>query len=141
MRHNVMHIAKVLLVNLMLIAFPSAWAGDKPDPDLRGTSEPNGLVVSIYSKLTPIPINQIHSWLIHVNTQNGDPVDDAVIKVNGGMPEHNHGLPTSPQITRNLGNGEYLLEGMKFHMNGHWQITVSISHDDAEDAVTFDMAL
>ena len=34
------------------------------------------------------------------------------------MPEHNHGFPTAPRVTENLGEGDYLLEGMRFNMGG-----------------------
>ena len=60
----------------------------------------NGLfLVSWTSDPTPPPLNQIHTWTIHVETADGQPVEDADITVNGGMPQHGHGLPTSPQVT------------------------------------------
>lgn len=36
------------------------------------------------------------------------------------MSQHGHGLPTRPQVTQNLGNGDYLVEGTKFQMGGWW---------------------
>jgi hypothetical protein len=42
---------------------------------------------------------------------NGEPVENATIAVDGDMPEHGHGLPTCPQVTKYLGNGDYLVEG------------------------------
>ena len=39
-----------------------------------------------------------------------------------GMPDHDHGLPTQPQVTSRLENGDYLLEGVRFHMPGKWQL-------------------
>ncbi|MGI9227383.1 MAG: FixH family protein, partial [Gammaproteobacteria bacterium] len=65
----------------------------------------------------------------------------ADIKVDGGMPEHNHGFPTRPQVTKNLGDGCYLLEGMKFHMGGLWTISISITDNNVSDNVTFDLNL
>ncbi len=58
-----------------------------------------------------------------------------------GMPVHDHGLPTLPLATQNLGDGDYLVEGMKFHMNGWWQVTLSIVSGDDSDSVTFDLQL
>ena len=44
----------------------------------------------------------------------------AAITVDGGMPQHGHGFPTRPRVTRDLDDGTYLLEGMKFSMTGWW---------------------
>ncbi|MGI9305131.1 MAG: FixH family protein [Gammaproteobacteria bacterium] len=97
--------------------------------------------VSFDSKLDPIAINQIHSWVVHVRTDEGLPVDDAKISVVGGMPQHHHGMPTVPTATQYLGNGDYLVEGMKFHMNGQWQVTVTVDKLGRNDSVTFDLEL
>jgi hypothetical protein len=53
------------------------------------------------------------------------------------MPQHGHGLPTRPQVTRELPDGTYLLEGMKFSMTGWWEIKLAIQTTDAADKVTF----
>ncbi len=83
--------------------------------------------VSYKSQQHPITINRMHSWVLHVETAGGQPVANADITLLGGMPEHNHGLPSSPRMTQYLGNGEYLIEGIRFHMNGSWEITITIS--------------
>jgi hypothetical protein len=83
--------------------------------------------VSYKSQQQPITINRMHSWVLHVETAGGQPVANADITLLGGMPEHDHGLPTSPRMTQYLGNGEYLIEGIRFHMNGSWEITITIS--------------
>ena len=53
------------------------------------------------------------------------------------MPQHGHGLPTRPQVTRELADGTYLLEGMKFSMTGWWEIKLAIQTAEAADKVTF----
>ena len=45
------------------------------------------------------------------------------LKVDGDMPQHGHGLPTRPRVTRNLGNGDYQIEGVKFQMGGATPLT------------------
>jgi hypothetical protein len=89
----------------------------------------------------PIVINQIHSWTLHVATPEGKPVTDAAITVDGDMPQHGHGLPTRPQVTKNLGNGDYLVEGMKFQMGGWWVVDFTIDAGGKRDTVRFNMIL
>ena len=102
----------------------------------------NGLfIVSAVSQLDPVVINETHSWVIHIETADETPVIDADISIDGGMPEHNHGFPTAPRITENLGDGGYLLEGMRFNMGGVWVLTLEISSGDQTDSVTFEFEL
>ena len=97
--------------------------------------------VSIDSNLDPVAINQIHTWNLHVETPEGQPVESADITVGGGMPQHNHGFPTSPQVTKNLGGGDYLVEGVKFNMAGWWEMSFDITGDGQTDSVTFNVVL
>ena len=105
------------------------------------TSDEGMFVISYASELQPVSINRIHNWIIHVETSDGRPVDGASITLVGGMPDHDHGLPTVPLATQSLGDGNYLVEGVKFHMNGWWQITVSITAGSEVDSVIFDLQL
>lgn len=91
--------------------------------------------VSYESELQPIEINRIHNWSLHIAGADGDPVRNAKIEVIGGMPLHNHGLPTRPLVTEELGDGNYRLEGMRFHMAGDWQLTITIVADGKTDTV------
>lgn len=97
--------------------------------------------VSYVSSPEVVPVNQMHQWTLHIETDDGHPVDDATINVDGDMPQHGHGLPTRPQVTKNLGNGDYLVEGMKFQMGGWWVMDFTISADGQTDAVHFNMML
>ena len=97
--------------------------------------------VSYAPKHSPIGINQLHSWIIHVASPDGLPVTDATIAVDGDMPQHGHGLPTQPQVTKNLGNGDYLVEGMKFQMSGWWVVDFTIDAAGQHDTGRFNMIL
>jgi hypothetical protein len=85
------------------------------------------------------PLNRIHSWTLNVATPDGRPVEDATITVDGDMPEHGHGLPTRPQVTQYLGNGDYLVEGLRFQMGGWWIVTFTITAGGQTDQVTFNL--
>jgi len=97
--------------------------------------------VHFTSKLDPIVINTMHAWIIHIKDKDKNPILNAEVTVDGGMPEHNHGLPTQPRVTKNLGDGCYLLEGMRFHMGGWWTVRITIVDEGIQDSVTFDLQL
>jgi hypothetical protein len=40
-------------------------------------------------------------------------------------------------VTQELGDGTYLLEGMKFSMTGWWEIKLAIQSNEDADKVTF----
>jgi hypothetical protein len=100
----------------------------------------NGLFqVSWSSDASTVPLNQIHSWRLHIETPDGQPVEDASVLVEGGMPQHGHGLPTNPQVTEYLGDGDYLVEGMRFQMTGFWEVRFVISSGGQSDSITFNL--
>lgn len=93
--------------------------------------------VAIQSLADPIAINKMHTWEIRLRLPSGEAVSGARISVDGGMPQHGHGLPTQPRVTRELGDGRYLLEGMKFSMPGWWEIKLKVAAASGSDDVTF----
>lgn len=104
-------------------------------------SEQQSFQASYHCELKPIPINRMHSWVLELQTADGEPLENAEISVDGGMPDHDHGLPSSPQVTRYLGDGRYQVEGLKFHMNGWWQVEFHVTTGGDEDSVRFDLML
>ena len=102
----------------------------------------NGLYrLSFSSSLNPIRINRLHSWTIRLETMGGRGVTSAQFDVTGGMPIHDHGLPTEPIVTRDFGNGDYLLEGIRFHMRGYWEIVISVNSAAGSDTVVVKLTL
>ena len=94
--------------------------------------------ITLQSKTEPIPLNKIHQWILHVKDKNELPVSDATILLDGGMPAHNHGLPTQPSAT-SLGEGSYLIDGIKFSMTGVWELWVYIQTDKITDRVRLEL--
>ncbi len=109
------------------------------DMSTTRTSEFGLFTVSYTADQEPIPFNEMHRWTLHVETADGVPVETATIAVDGGMPQHDHGLPTAPEVTENLGGGDYRLEGVKFQMNGWWEIKVVIDDGEDQDEITFNL--
>lgn len=117
---------------------------DEVPADLDTSTErktDNGHFVVSISSENDAMINEIHSWTLHIETSDGTPVEDAVVTVGGGMPQHGHGLPTQPEVTENLGGGDYLVEGVKFQMMGWWELSFDITAGDMEDSITFNLVL
>jgi hypothetical protein len=98
-------------------------------------------VVTLQPPARPAAINQLHAWQVKLVAPTGAPVPNARIKVDGGMPQHGHGLPTRPQVTRELPDGGYLIEGMKFSMTGWWEIKLAIDDPAGADRVTINTAV
>ncbi|HEY0158844.1 MAG TPA: FixH family protein [Thermoanaerobaculia bacterium] len=71
----------------------------------------------------------------------GEPVANAGITVDGGMPQHGHGLPTRPRVTKNLGNGWYEVGGLRFNMGGWWELELTIDGPAGTDTVTFNLSV
>ena len=136
-KNRVMKIIRFIFVLLVLLPITT----EAQESQTTKPTENKHFQVSFESKLDPIVINTMHAWKICVVNNSNQPANNAEIKVDGGMPEHNHGLPTRPLVTQTLGEGCYLLEGMKFHMGGWWTVTLSITDSDIQDSVTFDLNL
>ena len=88
-----------------------------------------------------IPQGKLQRWTLHMETATGAPVDSAVVSVDGGMPQHGHGLPTKPRVTRALGNGDHLVEGLKFNMGGWWVVKFRVNAAAGTDSLVFNVKL
>ncbi len=99
------------------------------------------LVLSFTTPDGEIEINRMHSWVLHVENANGEAIEGAEVTVDGGMPAHNHGLPTRPRVTAELGGGDYRIDGMRFHMRGKWRIVVTVVTDDGTSTGTITLNL
>ncbi len=116
----------------------------KPPADLdygrTRASEGGQYLATVRTAGDSIPQGKLHTWTLHLETAGGISVDTAAISVDGGMPQHGHGLPTKPVVTKHLGNGDYLVEGMKFNMGGWWVVKFRIGAA-VGDSVVFNLKL
>ena len=133
----------LILVSAIFMGVMMALNPVPSDLDTSTTrSSDNGLFKVSYTPASGIvPVNQMHQWTLHVETADGQPVENATITLDGDMPQHGHGLPTRPQVTEYLGNGDYLVEGLKFQMGGWWVMDFVITAEGQSDMVQFNMLL
>lgn len=124
--------ATALALALTACATPGDLDVSLHHPSVRGR-----FVVQMEPPTTAPALHQIHSWHIKLTSPDGAPVRDARIAVDGGMPQHGHGLPTRPQVTREVTAGTYLMEGMKFSMTGWWEIRLAIEAAEGADTAVF----
>ena len=85
----------------------------------------------------PLVKGKLQVVRLALTDSEGRRVDGATLGVDGGMPEHGHGLPTQPRITRALGDGRYLVEGVKFNMGGDWTLRVEVVGPSGADVAVF----
>jgi len=112
----------------LLLLGAQAAIGQFSEEPILSVQTSKGITVDIYSEIAPLDINRIHSWQLRLTDAQGSPVSNAQIELVGGMPEHDHGMPTQPQITDETETGSYLLEGMRFHMPGKWLLDIQLTY-------------
>ena len=101
----------------------------------------NGLYTATIETDRALAIGPMLSIRIAVQDAQRQSVDSAVITISGGMPQHGHGLPTQPRVTRMLGDGRYQVDGLKFSMGGWWVLTFQIDGSRGTDSVSFNLNL
>jgi hypothetical protein len=100
-----------------------------------------GRYVATLEPAKPLHPRQMQTVRVTVRDAEGRAIDEAQISVDGGMPQHGHGLPTRPRVTRNLGDGIYEIEGVRFNMGGWWEFKLTIAGSRGADTVMFNLAL
>lgn len=129
----------ILPIVLTWLACAPALADDAA-PDLTATAV-SGVRLDVFSDLSPLTINRIHSWRIHLQDAAGRPYAAHRLELSGGMPEHDHGLPTVPAASPTGNPGEFLLEGMRFHMPGRWLLDFTLFGPQGTETVSLELQL
>lgn len=100
-----------------------------------------GRYVATLEPARPLRRRQMQTVRVVVRDTDGRAIDEAQIAIDGGMPQHGHGLPTRPRVTRALGDGAYDIEGVRFNMGGWWEFRLAITGAHGTDTVTFNLDL
>jgi hypothetical protein len=127
---------------LLVATLTSCMLFARPPKDLdysrTRVSESGAYRATIQPPGDSIPQGRLQSWTLHLETASGAPVDGATVGVDGGMPQHGHGLPTKPRARR-VGEGQYLVEGLKFNMGGWWVVKFRVASPAGSDSIVFNV--
>ena len=134
------------LLALLLATFALltvAACASQPAADQFGfgprTSAQNRYTATIEPPAQPLKPRRMMKLQVTIRDAAGHPVDGASIDVDGGMPQHGHGLPTKPRVTKNLGDGRYEIEGLRFNMGGWWELRLAVQSPAGADRVVFNL--
>ncbi len=145
MKIKLLQTLAILLTGGLITSTGYAETKDQPYASIEAAvtklSEEGRYNVTLYTDNTAVPMKKIHSWTLHIETKDGEIVEDAKVFVFGGMPAHQHDFPTKPRVKQYLGKGNYKVEGIKFSMPGHWEMRFNIKRKDQRDRVVFDINL
>ncbi len=134
-----------LLATILVTLSACAGNATRPPASEFGTgprTSARGLYVATLHGATALKPRKLYTLQVAVATAaNGEAIPEATITIDGGMPQHGHGLPTRPRITRNLGAGAYELSGLRFNMGGWWVLELTITTPAGTDTVTFNLSV
>ena len=88
----------------------------------------------------PLRTGRMQAVAVRLTDGAGRPVESAAVEVDGGMPQHGHGLPTRPRAV-SAGGGTYRIAGLKFNMGGWWEVKLRITGPAGRDSVVFNLDL
>lgn len=84
---------------------------------------------------------QLHIYKLNKSSKDGkkNQLKNAKIMLEGGMPAHHHGLPTTPVVSWFAADNLYQIKGLKFSMPGDWFLRFHIKESDSSlvDRVEF----
>ncbi len=142
---------RVILTGLVFVALAAGCdpgpAGPEPDAQadrsgresrplvLEGLSDSGNYRIHARPAASPVGLHQMHDWVVGIELAGAASEVPTGLLFDGGMPAHGHGFVTRPRVTQNLGGGEFLVEGVKFHMPGAWVLQITVLGPNGGDPV------
>jgi hypothetical protein len=65
---------------------------------------------------------------------------DVELSVAAAMPEHGHGMNRVPKVSKR-DDGSFLVDGMLFHMTGHWELYLDVTRGAVTERAQCDIVL
>lgn len=132
--------APLIVAACAALTAPTGGLADAPQ-EWQQRSERSHFVARLRPHDGDIDIGVFEKWILELRAADGAPVDQARIAIGGGMPGHGHGLPTQPLVTDYLGDGQYLIEGVRLSMAGRWILAFGVETQRARDRLIFEMVV
>ncbi len=101
----------------------------------------SGQYIATLEPQRALQVGKMQSVRVVLTDSTGHRVPHAYITVDGGMPQHRHGLPTQPHVSAAAEDGIYLVDGVKFNMGGWWVLRLHVEAASGSDSITFNLAL
>jgi sugar lactone lactonase YvrE len=87
------------------------------------------------------PVNELFGFEIGIAEGCGAgarPLGEATVTVDAVMPQHRHGMNTQARV-RGRGDGRYVVEGVRLHMSGHWEIHFDVARGGVIERAQIDV--
>ena len=138
-----------LLLGLVLLgasacAHLAIWPGEKPPAsefNLGPRASEHGLYSVTLQPAEALRVRRLQTISVLLQDAAGQAIRGATLSVDGGMPQHGHGLPTQPRATPAAADGVYAIEGLRFNMGGWWVLALTIDGPRGADRVIFHLQL
>lgn len=137
-------IVTVILLTLTACGLSMLFGtGVEPPPSsefgLGPRTSDQGLYTAKIETEQPMRARKMQSLRLLIEDSSGKALKDAAIDVDGGMPQHGHGLPTLPRVISTAENGIYEIQGVRFSMGGWWELKLAIATPAGDDSITFNI--
>ena len=118
-------------------AAPSVAATQCDGPGAKVESD---RVVVVYRTVPPkVAVGQHFAVEARVCAKGAGPAPTA-LRVDADMPAHRHGMNYRTKVSAK-GNGQYVAEGLLFHMPGHWRLLFDVDGGGRTERLTADLTL
>ena len=109
---------------------------EKGETLLEGFTTGESYFVNVETDPSSIPFNEYFSVQVQVFEDEAQEtaLEDITVSVNATMPTHGHGMNEDPTISAPE-NGRFIAEGLKWHMEGEWELTIYVDNESIAFAV------
>ena len=87
------------------------------------------------------PRRGMNAWKLIVTDKAGAPISDAEVTVTGTMPDHQHGWPTPPTITKGADGMTFDFAQLNLSMAGVWTVTFEVKMKSVDGTITTEATL
>jgi DNA-binding beta-propeller fold protein YncE len=107
---------------------PEASPGTDRLPPSMCSNDESFRVTLIGNPPFRVPGNELFSFEMGIvaGCRTPRPLGDAAIVVDAVMPAHHHGMNTQARV-RSRGDGRFVVEGLRLHMSGLWELHVDVT--------------